>query len=107
MDLLGVWDTVMALGSLLAVLAVTPARAKGQHGKVKGEVVRVEQQVDMDITVARMAEVDDLDTALEAQAFQPVDQVRYPGYWHRHVFVDLLRGRIAQGRRQGLAGAPE
>jgi hypothetical protein len=72
-----------------------------------GGVVRVDEQVDVDVAVAGVAEVHDRDAVARRELAQAVDQGRDPRHRDDHVLVDLLRGDVAQGGGERAPGAPE
>ena len=69
--------------------------------------ISIGSAADVDIAVARVAEVDDADRVLQRQLFEPFDQWRDARHRYHDVLVDLLRRDMAQGRRESLACLPQ
>ena len=61
-------------------------------------VIRVYQQVDVNVAIAGVAEIDNGDAKLLRQGLQPANQRGNIRYRYNDVFIDLLRRDVAQRR---------
>ena len=67
----------------------------------------IDQQIDVDVAIAGVAEIDNGDAKLLRQGLQPANQRGNIRYRYNDVFIDLLRRDVAQRWRQRLARRPQ
>ena len=61
-------------------------------------IIRVDEEVDVDVAVACMAEIDDGDVVLCGETLETLDQCRHGGDGNGDILVDLFGSDMAQCR---------
>src|SRR3989344_6485913 len=83
------------------------ARQTGQGVAFLLRILRIIEQVHVDVAVTGVAKIDDRDAVFARQLFEAVDQIGNTRDRHDHVFVEFVGGDGAQRRGQRFARGPQ